>query len=97
SYGDWSSDVCSSDLVAAHAPEKIHKVFIDPGTGLKDAEADGIAAKIGISAASVPQARTILKGLYKAFDETDSSLAEINPLILARSEERRVGKEGTQA
>src|SRR5207249_8272366 len=68
--------------VAAHAPEKIHKVFIDPGTGLKDAEADGIAAKIGIPAASVPQARVTLKGLYKAFDETDSSLAEINPLIL---------------
>src|SRR5207248_3339512 len=45
--------------VAAHAPEKIHKVSIDPGTGLKDAEADGIAKKIGIPAASVPQARTI--------------------------------------
>jgi succinyl-CoA synthetase beta subunit len=68
--------------VAAHTPEKIHKVFIDPGTGLKDAEADGIAAKIGIPAASVPQARTILNGLYKAFDENDCSLAEINPLIL---------------
>src|ERR1700693_5592248 len=57
--------------VAAKTPEKLHKVFIDPGTGLKDAEADGIAAKIGIPAASVPQARVILKGLYKAFDETD--------------------------
>ena len=68
--------------VAAKTPEKIHKVFIDPGAGLKDAEADGIAAKIGIPAASVPQARTILKGLYRAFDETDASLAEINPLIL---------------
>jgi succinyl-CoA synthetase beta subunit len=68
--------------VAAKTPEKIHKVFIDPGTGLKDAEADGIAAKIGIPAASVPQARVILKGLHKAFDETDCSLAEINPLIL---------------
>ena len=68
--------------VAARTPEKIHKVFIDPGTGLKDAEADGIAKKIGIPAASVPLARAILKGLYKAFDETDSSLAEINPLIL---------------
>src|SRR5438094_855226 len=68
--------------VAAKTPEKIHKVFIDPGTGLKDAQVDGIAAKIGIPAASVPQARVILKGLYKAFDETDCSLAEINPLIL---------------
>jgi succinyl-CoA synthetase beta subunit len=68
--------------VAANAPEKIHTAFVDPGTGLKDAEADEIAKKIGIPAASVPQARAILKGLYRAFDETDCSLAEINPLIL---------------
>jgi succinyl-CoA synthetase beta subunit len=68
--------------VATRTPEKIHKVFVDPGTGLKDAEADDIARKIGIPAASVPQARAILQGLYRAFDETDSSLAEINPLIL---------------
>jgi succinyl-CoA synthetase beta subunit len=70
--------------VAAHTPEKIHKVFIDPGTGLKDAEADDIARRIGIPQASLPQARAILKGLYQAFVETDSSLAEINPLILTR-------------
>ena len=68
--------------VAAHTPEKIHKVFVDPGTGLKDAEADDIARKIGIPQASAPQARAILKGLYRAFDESDCSLAEINPLIL---------------
>src|SRR3989449_8608486 len=68
--------------VAAHAPEKIHKAFVDPGTGLKDAEADEIAKKIGIPSASLPQARLTFKALYKAFDETDSSLAEINPLIL---------------
>jgi len=68
--------------VAAKTPGKIHKVFIDPGTGLKDAEADDVAKRIGIPAGSVPQARAILKGLYKAFDETDASLAEINPLIL---------------
>ena len=29
-------------------------------------------------------ARTVLQGLYKAFWETDASLAEINPLILTR-------------
>src|SRR3954462_15598817 len=68
--------------VAAKTPEKIHKVFIDPVTGLKDAEADDVSRKIGIPDASLPQARTILKALYKAFDETDSSLAEINPLVV---------------
>ena len=40
-----------------------------------------VAAKIGIAAALVPQARSLLKSLYKCFDETDASLAEINPLI----------------
>src|SRR6202162_340227 len=46
--------------VAAHTPEKIQKVFVDPETGLKDAEADAVAAKIGIPPASVPQARAVL-------------------------------------
>jgi len=68
--------------VAAHTPEKIHKVFIDPETGLKNAEADEVAAKIGIPPASVPQARAVLQALYKAFWDTDASLAEINPLVL---------------
>src|SRR6202795_890543 len=68
--------------VAAHTPEKIHKVFIDPVKGLTDGEADDVARKIGIPEASVPQARKILQGLYRAFDESDASLAEINPLIV---------------
>ena len=68
--------------VAEKTPEKIHKVFVDPTQGLTDADADALAAKIGIPAGSVPQARAVLQGLYKAFWDTDASLAEINPLIL---------------
>ncbi len=68
--------------VAATHPEKIHKVFVDPATGLTDADADGLSSKIGIPADSIAEARSVLKGLYKAFWETDASLAEINPLIL---------------
>ncbi|MBY0266316.1 MAG: ADP-forming succinate--CoA ligase subunit beta [Burkholderiales bacterium] len=68
--------------VAAHTPEKIHKVVIDPVKGLLDGEADDVARKIGVPDASVSQARAILQALYKAFDDTDASLAEINPMIL---------------
>jgi len=68
--------------VAAHTPDKIHKVFVDPGTGLRDAEADEAARQMGVPESAVAQARVCLQGLYKAFVETDSSLAEINPLIL---------------
>jgi succinyl-CoA synthetase beta subunit len=70
------------EQVAAKTPGKIHKVFIDPAAGLTDADADDIARKIGIPEASVPQAREVLEGLYRAFDGTDASLAEINPLVV---------------
>jgi succinyl-CoA synthetase beta subunit len=68
--------------VAAKTPEKIHKVFIDPKAGLTDVQADDVSRKIGVPDGSLAQARTILQGLYKAFDETDASLAEINPLVI---------------
>ena len=70
------------EAVAAATPEKIHRVFIDPASGLTDADADLVLRKIGIPEASVPQGRAMLQGLYRAFDETDASLAEINPLIV---------------
>jgi succinyl-CoA synthetase beta subunit len=68
--------------VAAHTPEKIHKVWIDPVAGLRDSEADSVARDIGIPPAAIVQARTVLQGLYRAFVEKDAMLAEINPLVL---------------
>ena len=68
--------------VAAKTPEKIHKVAVDPGKGLADKDAEEVARKIGVPQNGVAQARNLLKALYKAFDDTDASLAEINPLIV---------------
>ncbi len=68
--------------VAAKTPEKIHKVFIDPMQGLTDADADEIALAIGIPQPALAEGRKLFQSLYKCFDETDASLAEINPLIL---------------
>ena len=68
--------------VAEKTPELLHKFAVEPSTGLQDKDADDLARKIGIPDASIPQARAILQGLYKAFFETDASLAEINPLIV---------------
>ena len=67
--------------VAEHTPEKIFKVSIDPVKGLSDAEGDDVARKIGVPEVAVAQARAFMQSLYKAFDEIDCSLAEINPLI----------------
>lgn len=67
--------------VAAKTPELIHKVFVDPSTGLTDAEGEDIARKIGMPEGAVKEACKFMQGLYNAFVETDASLAEINPLI----------------
>jgi len=68
--------------VAHKTPEKIIKVFVDPATGLTDAQASELANGIGVPAGSLAQAVDTLKKLYTCYMETDSSLAEINPLIL---------------
>jgi succinyl-CoA synthetase beta subunit len=70
----------------AHAtPEKIHHIAIDPAAGITDAECNDIGTKIGIPAASLADFGVQIKGLYKAYWDTDCSLAEINPLILTGS------------
>ena len=67
----------------AHAtPEKILKEFVDPATGLTDAQAERLARGIGVPDASLKQAKEVLGQLYTCYMETDASLAEINPMIL---------------
>jgi len=68
--------------VAEHTPEKIHKYSIDPTVGLTNAQAEDAARKIGIPDEAVAQGAAFMQSLYKAFDECDCSLAEINPLIV---------------
>lgn len=70
------------EQVAANTPEKIHKALIDPMTGLSDQEVDDISRRIGITEACIIEARRLMKALYRAFDETDASLTEINPLTM---------------
>ena len=68
--------------VARKTPELIHKLFVDPKAGLTTEQGEDIARKIGIPEAAIKEAGKFMQGLYTAFDETDASLAEINPLVL---------------
>ena len=70
------------EQVAHNTPEKIIKVFVDPATGLTDAQATELARGIGVPDGSMAQAVDTFKKLYTCYMETDASLAEINPLIL---------------
>ena len=68
--------------VAHSTPEKIMTEFVDPATGLSDAQAKKLADSIGVPAASTAQCMDVLQKLYKVYMDTDASLVEINPLIL---------------
>ncbi|WP_346858620.1 ADP-forming succinate--CoA ligase subunit beta [uncultured Draconibacterium sp.] len=68
--------------VAKVSPEKIIKMSIDPGMGLMDWQARKIALQLFNDPKQIRQAAEILVKLYQLYIETDSSLAEINPLVL---------------
>ncbi len=68
--------------VAAKSPEKILKEYIDPGVGMMAYQARKLAFGLGMEPAQVSKAVKFIMGLYRAFAETDCSLAEINPLVI---------------
>jgi len=70
------------ETVAEETPELIHKVMVDPKTGLTETEAQDLARKIGIPDDLVGDAGKLMQALYQAFWDKDCSLAEINPLIV---------------
>jgi succinyl-CoA synthetase beta subunit len=70
--------------VAAHNPDAIKKVTIDPAVGLIPFQARELAFQIGIPTENLNKTVSFMMGLYKAFIETDCSIAEINPLVLTK-------------
>ena len=68
--------------VAKNAPEKIIKTTIDATMGLMDWQARKVALQLFTDPKEVRQAAAILVNLYKLYVDTDSSLAEINPLVI---------------
>src|SRR5947208_10192971 len=71
--------------VAAKTPERIHRVYIEPGVGLVPFEARQLGFAIGLDGTQVNKAVTLMSALYEAFVATDASLVEINPLVLTGS------------
>jgi succinyl-CoA synthetase beta subunit len=70
------------ETVAAKTPEKILKEWVDPAVGLMPFQARKLAFGLGIPGELTGKAVKLMTALYKAFVDTDCSLAEINPLVL---------------
>lgn len=72
------------EKVAAETPELIFKEYINPATGFLGFQARKLAFKLGLKGDTLKQAVKFLSALYKAFQATDASLAEINPLLITK-------------
>ncbi len=79
--------------VARTTPEKIIRVSIDPAFGMQEFQARELAFEMGIDKALVRDFTAIATGLYRAFVDTDASLAEINPLVVT-SEKQLIAADG---
>lgn len=72
------------EKVAAETPELIVKETIDPAIGLQPYQARKIAFALGLEGAQFKNAVKFLLQLYKAYESTDASIAEINPLVVTK-------------
>lgn len=75
------------EKVAEESPEKIIKVSVSPAVGLRDYQARELAFALGLSGESLKQCVKFLKALYRAYEDTDASLFEINPLVLTEDQQ----------
>ena len=69
------------EQVAAENPDAILKVHVEPGMGLEAFQARKLAFQLGLKPQQIGEAVRFMTGLYRAFQETDSSLTEINPFV----------------
>jgi len=71
--------------VAAHTPDKIQTIAIDPVTGLSPHYARRIAFGLGLEGKQVSTAVKFITAVYKSFVDLDASMMEINPLVVTGS------------
>jgi succinyl-CoA synthetase beta subunit len=70
------------EKVAEETPEKIVKEWVEPGMDLQPNQARRIAFELGLEGEALKNGIKLIQALYKAYEETDSNMFEINPLIV---------------
>lgn len=71
--------------VAARTPEKILTLTVDPAAGVQQHHGRRIAFEFGLVGDEIKQCIDLVKRLYRAFEHTDASLIEINPLVVTKT------------
>jgi len=78
------------ETVAEHTPEKIIKEWIDPAVGLRRFQAQKVAFALGLTGMALKEMVKFIQALYIAFEQTDSAMFEINP-VLKTSDDKILG------
>lgn len=74
------------EKVAEETPEKIIKEWIDPSVGIQSYQARKLAFGLGLEGNAFKSFIPFIIKLYKAYEATDASLLEINPLIITNDD-----------
>jgi len=69
------------ETVAEETPHLIFTEEIDPATGLLPFQARRVAFNLGLSGAAFKDMTKFVTALYTAYDKSDASLFEINPVL----------------
>lgn len=72
------------EKVAEESPEKIIKEHVSPGMGLQAYQARKLAFSLGLNGEQHKNCVKFLTSLYRVYEATDASLAEINPLVVTK-------------
>ncbi|MBX3006657.1 MAG: ADP-forming succinate--CoA ligase subunit beta [Melioribacteraceae bacterium] len=75
------------EKVAEETPEKILKEWIDPAVGIQSFQARKLAFGLGLEGPAFKNFVSFILKLYKAYEATDSSMLEINPLIITNDDQ----------
>ena len=70
------------EQVADQHPEQIHRAAVDPTTGFQGHQARALAFATGLDGDLLRPATGLMSALVLAFEQSDGSLAEINPLAV---------------
>ena len=68
--------------VAAHSPEKILRVAVDPATGMSGFHARRLAFGLGLTGKQISAFAKFVDAMYRAFTTLDCAIVEINPLVV---------------
>ncbi|PYQ65749.1 MAG: ADP-forming succinate--CoA ligase subunit beta [Acidobacteria bacterium] len=71
--------------VATRDPSAVLREAVDPALGMFPFQARRLAFSLGLSGDSFRQGISLMQALFRAYVETDATLAEVNPLLVTRS------------